>query len=391
MKLLFLSTVAVNVLRVVKNFDSKNKKSSQVKKFGKKEKGEKIMTKIKKAFAVVTAFILTAVCGVGIVTKGFKDFGGKPKIENQIYNGMITEGADGKGMQLRTVCTSSGGENTSVTVTATLTTDGELYDETLSWGIAFDTTGDTAYSEWATGKACTDYVQMTVAADTKSVTVKCLEAFGAPIKLTATSNQNEDCTATCQFDYIKRVQALENFKNNGSTFETLECGVENVITCDVVWNVGTYMGDTYYTRGNVTLEDCEDLGYVLYNDLLGVQVDQDNSFFSGNMQPLVSFSEDNSSLEFRMYVNLSCMVLYDEYHSGIPDDLTATQEKIFSDYLYQHDEEYSVSFEIQLDFDFGNNLTEQAFFSAGQVRLSTDKLPEPAAVTVALSESKVYF
>lgn len=92
-------------------------------------------------------------------------------------------------------------EQDGILLTATVTPD-NVVDKTVDWTVAFS---DPA-SEWATDKTVTDYVTVTPTEDgSLSAYVKCLQPFGTPIFVTVTSRVNAEKSATCQVDYMKRV------------------------------------------------------------------------------------------------------------------------------------------------------------------------------------------
>lgn len=75
-------------------------------------------------------------------------------------------------------------------------------DKTVDWTIAWAN----AESTWATGKTVTDYVTAQAQADGSTVCiVSCLQAFGEQIEVTVTARANENATATCTLDYVKRI------------------------------------------------------------------------------------------------------------------------------------------------------------------------------------------
>lgn len=64
-------------------------------------------------------------------------------------------------------------------------------------------------SEWATGKAVTDYVTVTPSADGSSAVLACLQDFGEPIVLTVSSVSNPEVCATCFINYYQRVKSCD--------------------------------------------------------------------------------------------------------------------------------------------------------------------------------------
>ena len=75
-------------------------------------------------------------------------------------------------------------------------------NKAVDWSVAFVN----ASSEWATGKTVTDYVTVTPESDgALKATVKCLKAFGEQIKVTVTSRDNAEASASCLIDYKQKL------------------------------------------------------------------------------------------------------------------------------------------------------------------------------------------
>ncbi len=162
------------------------------------------MTKIKKIIAGITALACVGVVSVGVATEGFTNWAPSTEQNTSIFNGsMIAGDWFGNGMSLSMV-KASAAEADTVTVTATLSTVGSGYSDKLTWTPAFKSN-----STWASGKKVADYVTVTPASDTHSITVKCKQAFGEPIVITAASVDNSDVKATCQLDYVKRMNSID--------------------------------------------------------------------------------------------------------------------------------------------------------------------------------------
>ncbi len=85
----------------------------------------------------------------------------------------------------------------------------------VDWAISFVNES----SEWATGKSVTDYVMATTANDGDLVaSVSCLQPFGEQIKLTVTSRDNPEATASCLIDYKQQFNGYDlTFTQDGKT------------------------------------------------------------------------------------------------------------------------------------------------------------------------------
>ncbi len=205
------------------------------------------MTKMKKVMAGILAVALVGITSIGIATDGFRQWGSSTEggqVE-EAYQGMVAETTMSNGMRLkmaRAAEADSGVQTSvedSVKITATLTTSGSAsYDDDLTWTTAFK-----SESAWSSGKDYTDYVSVSVATDTHSVTVECLQPFGEPIIITATSKDNRDVTATCQLDYVKRIEEVTGWTFNAGTEHENEIrfGMDNTITAKATLGVGTIM------------------------------------------------------------------------------------------------------------------------------------------------------
>lgn len=91
------------------------------------------------------------------------------------------------------------GEET-VTLTATITPENAT-NKQIDWSVAWSD----ASASWANGKTVTDYVTVTPTSDgAASATVKNLQAFGAKIKVIASSREDPEITAECAVDYAQR-------------------------------------------------------------------------------------------------------------------------------------------------------------------------------------------
>ena len=86
---------------------------------------------------------------------------------------------------------------TSVNVVATITPD-DAANKAVDWTVAFVN----ASSNWASGKTATDYITAEPTTDgALTATVTCKAAFGEQIKITVTSRDNSDASASCTVDY----------------------------------------------------------------------------------------------------------------------------------------------------------------------------------------------
>ena len=116
-------------------------------------------------------------------------------------------------------------------------------------------------SEWASGKAVTDYVTVTSTEDgAKTATVSCFNAFGEQIKLTVTARENAAATASCILDYKQQLISYDLSVAQEGKSPTVNTSSKTGklvadLTCDNVITVGySYNKSTVFT---VALDDNE--------------------------------------------------------------------------------------------------------------------------------------
>ncbi|MGN1103882.1 MAG: hypothetical protein ACI4QI_03315, partial [Candidatus Coproplasma sp.] len=192
-----------------------------------------------------------------------------PETENTELSagGAIVENVESNGIMLFSEATplySSGDDGiatvaalSTYTITATVTPT-EATNKSVTGTLSFKNPSST----WATGKTVTDYA--TVAQSTSGVfTLSVLEAFGEPIILTVTSNENSDISATCQVDYVKRVQSVSldlsgtNVSSATSNYKLINCEDSFTVGYSVTYGVGTVTGT--FTGGAITTTLSTDL------------------------------------------------------------------------------------------------------------------------------------
>ena len=91
---------------------------------------------------------------------------------------------------------------TSVNVVATITPD-DAANKAVDWTVVFVN----ASSAWANGKTATDYIMAEPTTDgALTATVTCKAAFGEQIKITVTSRDNPEASASCTVDYKQQFE-----------------------------------------------------------------------------------------------------------------------------------------------------------------------------------------
>ena len=126
--------------------------------------------------------------------------------------GAVISGAEEKGVKMQVVKLTadeyavngvSEQAESAYTLTATVTPS-NAYVKGIDWAVSFVNPS----SEWASTKNIAEYVTLSVNEGIPSTAVvSCLLAFGEQVKVTATSQDNENIGAECIFDYAKRFRS----------------------------------------------------------------------------------------------------------------------------------------------------------------------------------------
>lgn len=166
--------------------------------------------------AVLLAIVIAGAAAlVGFLSDGFKNW---DKFKDEEQAEQTDETADGAvisdgvshGIKLMSAraqfdedSSAGGSSDTASTYVLTATVEPNYAaNKAVDWSVAFVEAG----SEWATGKTVTDYVTVTPESDgALKATVKCLKAFGEQIKVTVTSRDNADASASCLVDYKQKL------------------------------------------------------------------------------------------------------------------------------------------------------------------------------------------
>ena len=93
-------------------------------------------------------------------------------------------------------------EEMTVNIVATITPN-DAANKAVDWTVTFVN----ATSAWANGKTATDYITAEPTTDgALTATVTCKAAFGEQIKITVTSRDNPDASASCTVDYKQQFE-----------------------------------------------------------------------------------------------------------------------------------------------------------------------------------------
>ena len=156
---------------------------------------------------------------------------------------------------------------TAYTLTATVLPE-KASNKAVDWTVSFVNPA----SAWATGKTVTDYVTVTPTADgALTANVECLQAFGEQIKVTVTSRNNAEATATCLVDYAERVAGYTlTLTNGGVTISSSD--PEYTVT----GNSSVSISKGEYTKTVGTIEE----------NFTGTYVIRGNASFAANMSSI---------------------------------------------------------------------------------------------------------
>ena len=113
-------------------------------------------------------------------------------------------------------------------LTATIT-PANATNQKVDWAVEWVNPSST----WANGKTVTDYVTVTPTSDgALTANVECLQAFGEQVKVTVTSRQNTEASATATVDYAKRITAINRSKTSGGSviFSMTAAGSSHLIS-----------------------------------------------------------------------------------------------------------------------------------------------------------------
>lgn len=138
-------------------------------------------------------------------------------------------------------------------------------NQKVDWNVAFVNSSST----WANGKTVTDYVTVTPTTDgALTANVSYFAAFGEQIKITVTSRNNPDATATCILDCQKVVASVSvrlvpssgttvtlSNTNIGTVTSTIVGGTTYTPTVMVTESVGTLSSEYKITKSYVALRD----------------------------------------------------------------------------------------------------------------------------------------
>lgn len=247
--------------------------------------------------AILLAFVAIAAAFVGIFSDGFTNWDKFKTDEEQqeqteeTANGgaVIGEGeSNGVKMMSAKIATADYDEygispmaETAYQLSAVLEPS-DAYNRAVDWVVAFVNPS----SAWATGKTVTDYVTVTPTSDgALTANVECLKAFGEQIKVTVTSRENNEATADCMVDYVKRLTGATVSVNGGSTIVCSTDGTDYTVTLNETYSDGTIESTTTITSAKITLTEefrsaIESYSSIILKDLVTKELDLSSGFVS---------------------------------------------------------------------------------------------------------------
>jgi len=113
-------------------------------------------------------------------------------------------------------------------------------------------------SYWGTGRTVTDYVMLSTQSTVsgESLELDCLQDFGEPIIVTATSAADASVSARCVVDYRKKVSSLTyEFAYNGNSMTTPAVGSDGVYRVDYTGKECYYAVKCTPNYTNFTVDD----------------------------------------------------------------------------------------------------------------------------------------
>lgn len=246
-----------------------------------KYKSNKIVTAVLAILLVIV--IAGAAALVGVLSNGFKDWT-KFQPDEQMEQtdetadngGAIIGESVGSGVKVMSAKIApenyaangvSAQAETAYTLTATVLPE-KASNKAVDWAVSFVNPS----SAWARGKTVTDYVTVTPTADgALTANVECLQAFGEQIKVTVTSRNNAEATATCLVDYAERVAGYTlTLTNGGVTISSSD--PEYTVT----GNSSVSISKGEYTKTVGTIEE----------NFTGTYVIRGNASFAANMSSI---------------------------------------------------------------------------------------------------------
>lgn len=202
--------------------------------------------------------------------------------------------------------------DSAYTITATILPSNAT-EKTLVWNLSWKD----ASSDFASGKAVTDYVTISVSENTLNATLVCLQPFGEQISLVANVSDLTNVQGRCDIDYKQR--------NNGTTFnlsflDGTHYGTDytyintelsssvNVINFPHKTdpNVGWHTNDNYKVKGSpsyhLELSETYTIPYVVEEVSFKTYVKLNDAFYTKlNQKNATKFNVDNTAAAWKLF------------------------------------------------------------------------------------------
>jgi hypothetical protein len=362
-------------------------------------------------FIITVVFIISIVVGIGWSSSGFTNWNVKTWYNNWKFNADGDEaepGTDTPDMDTPNIGTSNSmeltpnegngisllsteiavsdyskyGISTDVESAYTITATVEPTNATntkINWTMSWDKTAlvlnydgsysdDTYYScdwyyveseesEYSTsylaqfGITEADFISITPSSDTLTLAVACLQAFGCPITITATSADNNSISATCRVDYRERVNEVRVFdytidfssKNSKTSWYGVYRG-SGTLPCDISVSYEFNMfdpSDIYAGLDDMKLDN--DISG--YYDLVGKCSYADNR----------SYTKSESNLDYH-YVSMQLITLTGDWETFANTYILKNNSSCTSD-----QQKYNLNQARKLIIDYVNNLRNSSY------------------------------
>ena len=274
-----------------------------------------------KVFASIVSILLAAsviTTGVCFGTNRWQVTPDEPAQEEN-YDGSIIEETTSDGVSLMStkIATADYAEygisplaETAYTLTATVF-DEDGSSSGIPQNVTYTAEWKNPSSEWANGKDVNDYYQVT-STGINTATATCLQAFGEPVTITATSYFNPEAYCTWEANYVKRVtNVTAEVSTDINITQNNEYYIKNL---NVTYGVGTLEGKLYIQNYNWDISSTfanyinpENNSYMQYfydqADSVNVDFDVTTTYYNSANVELVEGDEDFHIYQREMFLS----------------------------------------------------------------------------------------
>lgn len=267
-----------------------------------------------KVFASIISVLLAAsviTTGVCFGTNRWQVTPDEPAQEEN-YDGSIIEETTSDGVSLMStkIATADYAEygisplaETAYTLTATVF-DEDGSSSGIPQNVTYTAEWKNPSSEWANGKDVNDYYQVT-STGINTATATCLQAFGEPVTITATSYFNPEAYCTWEANYVKRVENITATINSDSIEIANEYDFSDI---QVTYGTGTVTGEVSFTSyyweyaSNFSSSITNDNSYYSFflsqAESTGLDVDFDTEYNAVKQATISSLLDGDAYLDF---------------------------------------------------------------------------------------------